>query len=237
MGLPWWLSGKKSSCNAGDTGDRGLFLGSGRSPGEGHGNTLQYSCLENPMDRGAWNSTAHKIAKRGTRLTWLSTLAWKHYNYPKFTKSLILIMCYLMLSSNLMVTHIRIGSIQGENKKKRGHKSKDDITGKDRESKGRRLRKRIQGRNSKKKQEKKWRHIKDVTNARHYVTSVYLLYLILILALWIRYICLHFKNGEAITEIKYANIWKGRREGKRKEEKREFKNGIEEGRKGGREGS
>ena len=45
----------KLSANAGDTRDRGLIPGSGRSPGEGHGNPLQYSCLENPMDRGAWH--------------------------------------------------------------------------------------------------------------------------------------------------------------------------------------
>ena len=48
------LSGKKSACSAGATGDTGLIPGSGRSPGGGHGNPLQYSCLENPMDRGAW---------------------------------------------------------------------------------------------------------------------------------------------------------------------------------------
>ena len=53
-GLPQWLSGKESACNAGDTGS---IPGSGRSPGEGHGNPLQYSCLENPMDRGAWWAT------------------------------------------------------------------------------------------------------------------------------------------------------------------------------------
>ena len=47
-GLPWWLSGKESACNAGS------ILGSGRSPGGGNGNPLQCSCLENPMDRGAW---------------------------------------------------------------------------------------------------------------------------------------------------------------------------------------
>ena len=47
---------KKFTCNAGDTGDAGSILGSGRSPGEGNGNTLQYSCLENPMDRGAWQA-------------------------------------------------------------------------------------------------------------------------------------------------------------------------------------
>ena len=52
-----WLSGKEFTCNAGDKGDPGLILGSGRSPGEGHGNPLQYSCLENPMDRGVWWTT------------------------------------------------------------------------------------------------------------------------------------------------------------------------------------
>ena len=46
--------GKESACNTEDTGDMGLIPGSGRSPGEGNGNPLQYSCLENPMDRGAW---------------------------------------------------------------------------------------------------------------------------------------------------------------------------------------
>ena len=56
LGLPWWLSGKESACNAGDTRDMGLIPGSGRSPSEGHGNPLQHSCLENPMDRGAWQA-------------------------------------------------------------------------------------------------------------------------------------------------------------------------------------
>ena len=46
--------GKESACNAGDAGDMGLIPGLGRSPGGGHGNPLQYSCLGNPMDRGAW---------------------------------------------------------------------------------------------------------------------------------------------------------------------------------------
>jgi len=49
-----WLSGKESPCNAGDTGDMGLISELGRSPGEGNGNSLQYSCLGNPMDRGVW---------------------------------------------------------------------------------------------------------------------------------------------------------------------------------------
>ena len=53
-----WLSGKESSCNAGDAGS---IPGWGKSPGEGNGNPLQYSCLENPMDRGTWWTTVHRV--------------------------------------------------------------------------------------------------------------------------------------------------------------------------------
>ena len=49
--------------NAGDTRGAGLIPGSGRSSGKGNGNPLQYSCLENPMDRGAWQATVHEVAK------------------------------------------------------------------------------------------------------------------------------------------------------------------------------
>jgi len=52
--------GKESACHAGDLGS---IPGSGRSPGGGHGNPLQFSCLENPMDRGAWQATVHGVAK------------------------------------------------------------------------------------------------------------------------------------------------------------------------------
>ena len=55
--------GNESACNAGDTGYAGLIPGSGRSPGVGNGNPLQYSCLENSMDRGAWRATVHGAAK------------------------------------------------------------------------------------------------------------------------------------------------------------------------------
>ena len=55
---------KNLPANSGDTGDAGLIPGSGRSPGEGNGNPLQCSCLENPMDRGAWRATVLGIAKR-----------------------------------------------------------------------------------------------------------------------------------------------------------------------------
>ena len=60
MGFPGGLVGKEPACNAGDAGDVGLIPGLGRSPGGGHGNPLQCSCLENPMDRGAWQATVHR---------------------------------------------------------------------------------------------------------------------------------------------------------------------------------
>ena len=54
---------KNPSANAGDVSDAGLIPGSERFPGEGHGNPLQHSCLENPMDRGAWHATVHGTAQ------------------------------------------------------------------------------------------------------------------------------------------------------------------------------
>ena len=59
-GLPRWLSGKESACQAGDAGS---IPGLGRSPGERNGNQFQYSCLGNPMDRGAWQATVHGVTK------------------------------------------------------------------------------------------------------------------------------------------------------------------------------
>ena len=54
---------KNPPANAGDSGDVGSISGSGRSPGIGNGNPLQYSCLENPMDRGAWQAPVHGVVK------------------------------------------------------------------------------------------------------------------------------------------------------------------------------
>ena len=59
-GFPGGSRGKESACNAGNPGS---IPGPGRPPGEGHGNPLQYSCLQNPMDRGAWWATVHGVAK------------------------------------------------------------------------------------------------------------------------------------------------------------------------------
>ena len=59
---------KDLPANAGDIRDLVSIPGLGRSPGGGHGNPLQYSCLENPMDRGAWQATIHGVAKNQTQL-------------------------------------------------------------------------------------------------------------------------------------------------------------------------
>ena len=73
-GLPLWLrggsDGKESACNAGD---QGSIPGLGRSPGGGNGNLLQYFCLENSMDRGAWQTAVYGVTKSWTllkRLSW-----------------------------------------------------------------------------------------------------------------------------------------------------------------------
>ena len=70
MGFPHDLAGKESACN---TEDLGSIPGLGRSPGEENGNPLQYSYLENPMDRRAWWAAVHGVAKSRTRLKRLSS--------------------------------------------------------------------------------------------------------------------------------------------------------------------
>ena len=60
MGFPGSSDGKTSAY---DVGDLGSIPGSGRSPGEGNGNPLQYSCLENPMDKGTWQATVHRVTR------------------------------------------------------------------------------------------------------------------------------------------------------------------------------
>ena len=70
-GLPWWLRGE-SAGNTGTAGDADSVPGPGRSLGGGLGNPLQYPCLENPVDRGAWWATVHRVAKSQT---WLKRLS------------------------------------------------------------------------------------------------------------------------------------------------------------------
>ena len=72
--------GKESACNAEDPGS---IPRSGRSPWEGNGNPLQYSCLENPMDRGAWQATVHGVARVGHDLATLLLLLVFHWGFPR----------------------------------------------------------------------------------------------------------------------------------------------------------
>ena len=74
--LPGGLVSKVSVCKVGDIREVGSIPGSGRSLEGGCGNPLQYSCLENPMDREAWKATVHRVSKSQTRLKRLSTLAY-----------------------------------------------------------------------------------------------------------------------------------------------------------------
>jgi len=69
MRLPRWLSGKESTCNAGDARDVGSIPGSGRSPEEGNGNPLQCSWLENSMDRGAWWAIVYGVSESQIQLS------------------------------------------------------------------------------------------------------------------------------------------------------------------------
>ena len=76
---PGGSEGKEFTCDVGAAGEVGSIPGSLRSPGEGNGNLLQYSCLENPMDRGAWWATVQRFAKSWTRLsmpTFIHSLKW-----------------------------------------------------------------------------------------------------------------------------------------------------------------
>ena len=64
-----WYGGSEVKASACNVGDPGLIPGLERSPGEGYGNPLQYTCLENPMEGGVWQATAHGVAKSWTRLS------------------------------------------------------------------------------------------------------------------------------------------------------------------------
>ena len=81
MGFPGGSEVKASASNAGNPGS---IPGLGRSPGEGNGNPLQYSCLENPMDGGAWQATVHGVAKTGTWLNDLTSLDFNIINLFTF---------------------------------------------------------------------------------------------------------------------------------------------------------
>ena len=95
-GFPGGSGGKASARNAGDLGS---ILGSGRSPGEGNGNPLQYSCLENPMDRGAWQATVHGAAGVGHNLVAKTTTTMLNGNIPFTFLTIFCISGYSILIS------------------------------------------------------------------------------------------------------------------------------------------
>ena len=77
------LEVKNPPTNAGDIRHLGLIPGSGRSPGGGHGNLLQYSCLENPTNRGAWRATVHGVSKNQTWLSTTHSTSWLYqFTFP-----------------------------------------------------------------------------------------------------------------------------------------------------------
>ena len=83
LGLPWWLKGKESACKC----RRHRFNPwSGRSPGEGNGNPLQYACLKkkNSMDRGTWQATTHETTKSWAQLSDLTTKITNKQTFPYF---------------------------------------------------------------------------------------------------------------------------------------------------------
>ena len=83
-GFPGGASGKESACNAVDTGEMGSIPGSVRFPGVGNGKPLQYSCLDNFVDRDAWQATVHGVTKNWTQL---SNRACMHARKPDRTYS------------------------------------------------------------------------------------------------------------------------------------------------------
>ena len=124
IGLPWWLSGKESACNAGATGDQGSIPGSGRSSRGRHGNPLQYSCLENPMRRGTWWATVQFSSDQSLSPVQLFVTPWtaacqaslsitnsqsllKLMSIKSVTPSSHLILCHLLLLPPSIFSSIR----------------------------------------------------------------------------------------------------------------------------------
>ena len=94
--FPGGSDGKESACNAGDL---GLIPGLGKIPGEGNGNPLQYSCLENSMDKGAWWATVHGVAKSWKRLS-----DSQFHFHQNFTEKAYLIIFFNLSKYSYIVT-------------------------------------------------------------------------------------------------------------------------------------
>ena len=121
MGFPDGSDSKESACNVGDLGS---IPGLRRSPGGGHGNPLQYSHLENPMDRGAWQTTVHSVLKNQTRLSnWahsgllreLKELLKLSHKKPFFGRSFLDIITRWMTLNNRKLTSSGTGKFQQHN--------------------------------------------------------------------------------------------------------------------------
>ena len=96
------LEVKNPPANAGDIRDTGSIPGTGRSPGGGHGNPLYYSCLENPMDRGAWWAAVHRVTKSQTRLSDFTFTFRRQYDSnirkPCYRKGISFLRCHSEVS-------------------------------------------------------------------------------------------------------------------------------------------
>ena len=99
---------KNPPASAGDVRDSGSISGSGRSPGGGHGNPLQYSCLENPMDRGVRQATVHRAAQsattEATQYTQTITMLWFFF----FSTLFLMFCCYKQSCSNTHFVYIQM---------------------------------------------------------------------------------------------------------------------------------
>ena len=102
-GFPSCKVGKESFCNAGDTGGVGLIPGLGRSSGGGNGSPLPYSCLENPMDRGAWWTTVHGVVKNRIQLSMMNCLPAKRPSVKYFAYVFVLTLKNLMKFKKLNI--------------------------------------------------------------------------------------------------------------------------------------
>jgi len=100
-GFPGSSGVKNLTANAGDTGNLGLIPGSGRSPGGGNGSPLEYPCLGNPLDRGAWRVTVHAVTKSHTRLSdWAQQ---QNENTHTFEKALMILGGWMWNEINLII--------------------------------------------------------------------------------------------------------------------------------------
>ena len=99
LGFPGGSDGKKSTCSVGDLGS---MLGLRRDPGEGNSNPLQYSGLENPMDRGAWQATVHGVAESWTRLSDSTTT--HHRQKQSKLKNALSVVCWTRTQANSSVS-------------------------------------------------------------------------------------------------------------------------------------